>query len=78
MSEPSYDHPDIVLVEDGPMLVRGITSVRDGQGVVHRVERPVVGRSPGVCVMLTFGRQQPADPGREICSELAGLAADSR
>ena len=42
MNEPTYEHPDVVLVPDGPMLVRGITSVQDGQGVVHPVERPVV------------------------------------
>ena len=52
MSEPTYEHPDVVLVPDGPMLVRGITSVQDGQGVVHPVERPVV----AVCRCLKSSR----------------------
>ncbi len=52
MSAPSYEHPDVVLVPDGPMLVRGITSVRDADGVVHQVERPVV----AVCRCLKSSR----------------------
>ena len=52
MSEPTYEHPDVVLVPDGPMLVRGITSVQDVQGAVHPVERPVV----AVCRCLKSSR----------------------
>lgn len=52
MSDPSYEHPDIVLVADGPMLVRGMTSIEDADGVVHPVERPVV----AVCRCLKSSR----------------------
>lgn len=52
MSAPSYEHPDVVLVPDGPMLVRGIASVQDAGGVVHQVERPVV----AVCRCLKSSR----------------------
>lgn len=41
MSE-DYEHPDVVIEPDGPMLVRGATSVRDADGKVHPVDRPVV------------------------------------
>ncbi len=68
MSEPSYDHPDIVLVEDGPMLVRGITSVRDGQGVVHRVERPVV----AVCRCLKSSRLPWCDGTHKVIPRSSG------
>lgn len=52
MSEATYEHPDIVLVPDGPMLARGIASVQDTDGVVHPVERPVV----AVCRCLKSSR----------------------
>lgn len=52
MSEAAYEHPDIVLVPDGPMLARGITSIQDTDGVVHPVERPVV----AVCRCLKSSR----------------------
>lgn len=42
MSQDELDHPDVVLCANGPMLLRGATSVRDAEGTVHRVERPVV------------------------------------
>ena len=42
MSEADFDHADIVLEPYGPMLVRGASTVRDVDGTVHRVERPVV------------------------------------
>ena len=41
MSE-DYEHPDVVIEPDGPMLVRGATSIRDADGTVHAVDRPVV------------------------------------
>ena len=41
MSE-DYEHPDVVIEPDGPMLVRGATSIRDADGEVHAVDRPVV------------------------------------
>lgn len=41
MSE-DFEHPDVVIEPDGPMLVRGATSVRDEDGRVHAVDRPVV------------------------------------
>jgi CDGSH-type Zn-finger protein len=37
-----FDHPDVVLCPDGPMLLRGAESVQDADGVVHQVRRPVV------------------------------------
>lgn len=52
MSEATYEHPDIVLVPNGPMLARGIASVQDTDGVVHPVERPVV----AVCRCLKSSR----------------------
>lgn len=57
MSEPAYDHPDVVLVLDGPMLIRGITHVEDDHGVVHRAERPVV----AVCRCLKSSRMPWCD-----------------
>jgi len=41
MSE-DYEHPDVVIEPGGPMLVRGATSIRDADGEVHAVDRPVV------------------------------------
>ena len=41
MSE-DYEHPDVVIEPDGPMLLRGAESVQDADGVVHQVRRPVV------------------------------------
>jgi CDGSH-type Zn-finger protein len=37
-----YDHPEVVLCPDGPLLVRGATSIQDADGQVHEVRRPVV------------------------------------
>lgn len=42
MSEEDFDHPDVVLCADGPMLVRGAASIQDTEGRVHQVDRPVV------------------------------------
>lgn len=52
MSGEQFEHPDVVLVPDGPMLVRGITSVQDADGRVHRADRPVV----AVCRCLKSSR----------------------
>lgn len=52
MSGTTYEHPDVVLVPEGPMLVRGAASVQDSQGVVHQAQRPVV----AVCRCLKSGR----------------------
>ena len=40
--EEDFDHPDVVVVPRGPMLLRGATSVQDESGTVHPVRRPVV------------------------------------
>ncbi len=40
--EDGFEHPDVVLVPHGPMLLRGATSIQDAAGTVHPVERPVV------------------------------------
>lgn len=37
-----FEHPTVVLCPDGPMLLRGAESVRDADGTLHPVERPVV------------------------------------
>ena len=37
-----FEHPDVVIHPHGPMLVRGATSIRDEDGTVHPVLRPVV------------------------------------
>lgn len=37
-----HEHADVVLCADGPILVRGARSVRDADGTLHRVRRPVV------------------------------------
>ena len=42
MSAKEFEHPDVVLCADGPMLLRGASSVQDSQGRVHTVQRPVV------------------------------------
>lgn len=42
MSPQAFEHSEVVLVPDGPMLVRGVSSVEDADGRVHAVERPVV------------------------------------
>ncbi len=41
MSEPTFDHPDVVLCPDGPMLLRGDHVVEDDDGVAHTTSRPV-------------------------------------
>lgn len=41
-SDEDFDHPDVVIEPHGPMLVRGASSIRDADGTVHAVERPVV------------------------------------
>jgi CDGSH-type Zn-finger protein len=38
----SFDAPDVVLCPGGPMLVRGARSIRDADGAVHPVDRPLV------------------------------------
>ena len=42
MTTQDFDHPDVVLCPDGPVLLRGAESVQDADGKVHRVDRPVV------------------------------------
>lgn len=45
MSDPGaeeFAHPDLVVCPDGPLLVRGATSIQDVEGRVHAVRRPVV------------------------------------
>ncbi|MGI9085085.1 MAG: CDGSH iron-sulfur domain-containing protein [Aeromicrobium sp.] len=41
MSAPEFDHPDVVLCPDGPMLLRGDHVVADVEGATHRTSRPV-------------------------------------
>lgn len=42
MKERDFDHAEVELCADGPMLVRHARSVVDEHGTVHAVERPVV------------------------------------
>ncbi len=37
-----FEHADVVVCPAGPMLVRGVRSVRDADGVTHQTSRPVV------------------------------------
>ena len=51
MSGPTFDHPDVILCPDGPMLLRGDHIVEDADGVAHPTSRPVsavcrCGKSP--------------------------------
>lgn len=42
MSDPgSFEHPDVILCPEGPMLLRGDVTVRDASGEVHRTTRSV-------------------------------------
>ena len=41
MSEATFDHSDVVLCADGPMLLRGDHLVEDPSGTAHRTSRPV-------------------------------------
>jgi CDGSH-type Zn-finger protein len=41
-TDEEFDHPDVVVVPHGPLLLRGAASIRDEGGTVHPVERPVV------------------------------------
>ena len=42
MTADEFEHPDVVMCRDGPLLVRGAASILDADGVVHDVRRPVV------------------------------------
>lgn len=52
MSAEPFEHLDVVLCPDGPMLLRGVDSVQDADGQVHAVDRPVV----AVCRCLKSSR----------------------
>ena len=41
-SPEDFEHPELVVCPDGPLLVRGATSIQDADGQVHEVRRPVV------------------------------------
>lgn len=42
MSAPQgAGHPDVILCEGGPMLLRGHHLVEDADGVQHRTSRPI-------------------------------------
>ncbi len=41
MTYPEFDHADIVLCPDGPMLLRGDHVVEDADGTLHPTTRPV-------------------------------------
>ncbi len=41
MTDHPDEHADVVLIPDGPMLLRGRAVVQDEDGVRHRTTRPV-------------------------------------
>jgi CDGSH-type Zn-finger protein len=41
MKDGQFEHPDVILCPDGPMLLRGRHVVQDSAGDVHATERPV-------------------------------------
>ena len=41
MTEPEFDHADVIMCPGGPMLLRGDHLVEDADGVAHRTSRPV-------------------------------------
>ena len=57
MSGADFPHPEVVLCRDGPMLVRGLEHVKDEDGRVHEVTRPVV----AVCRCLKSSRMPWCD-----------------
>ncbi len=40
--QPDFDHADVVICPEGPLLVRGARSVRAADGTTHQTDRPVV------------------------------------
>jgi CDGSH-type Zn-finger protein len=68
MSTAEFDHPDVVLCPDGPMLVRRARSIRDADGTVHPVERPVV----AVCRCLKSSRLPWCDGTHKVIPRSAG------
>ena len=41
MTDKQFDHPDLIVCPDGPMLLRGDHSIQDADGSVHRTSRNV-------------------------------------
>lgn len=41
MSSREFDHADVVICPDGPLLLRGEHVVSDEDGALHRTTRPV-------------------------------------
>lgn len=39
--DTAFDHPSVVVCPGGPILVRGVKTVEDADGVSHAVTRPV-------------------------------------
>ena len=46
MTADEFEHPDVVLCPDGPLLIRGATSIQDVDGVVHDVRASGGGSVP--------------------------------
>lgn len=41
MTNQQFDHPDVIVCPDGPVLVRGECVVEDTDGTLHRTSRGV-------------------------------------
>jgi CDGSH-type Zn-finger protein len=41
VTEPAFEHSEVVLCPDGPMLLRGEHLVEDSEGSVHQTSRSV-------------------------------------
>ena len=71
MTAPDFEHPEVVLCPNGPMLLRGATSVEDTDGRQHRVERPVV----AVCRCLKSSRLPWCDGTHKVLPAFDGRRA---
>ena len=41
-TEPTFEHADVIVCPAGPLLVRGVRTVRAADGTTHLTDRPVV------------------------------------
>ena len=41
MTDHGFEHPDVIVCPDGPLLLRGEHVVADADGVAHQTVRPV-------------------------------------
>lgn len=65
---PDFEHPQVVACPNGPLLVRGATSLEDEDGVIHHSDRPVA----AICRCRRSARLPWCDGTHKL------LAADAR